>query len=210
MKIGIIGSGGVGGTLGTRWAEGGHSVTFSSRRPDSPEMTELVAKAGPNAKAAPVTEAVANSEVVLLATPWPTTLSAVSAAGSMEGKVLIDATNPLLPDFSALEFGTTTSGGEQVAARAPGASVVKAFNTVGFNVMADPAFGERRASLFYCGDDPKAKQVVHQLAEELGFDPHDAGSLTQARTLEPFAFLWISLALVQGYGREMAFDLIRR
>jgi predicted dinucleotide-binding enzyme len=210
MNIGIVGSGNVGGTLGVRWAKGGHSVMFSSRTPKSPEITAWVENAGPNASAGSVAETVTASDVLLLATPWPATLAAVSAAGPWAGKILIDATNPLLPDFSALEFGTTTSGAEQVAARASGSSVVKAFNTIGFNVMADPAFGERRAALFYCGDDAKAKQVVHQLAEELGFAPHDAGPLKQARTLEPFAFLWISLALTQGYGREIGFDLMRR
>jgi predicted dinucleotide-binding enzyme len=153
---------------------------------------------------------VSASDVLLLATPWPATLETIGAAGPLDGKILIDATNPLLPDFSALEYGTTTSGAEQVAARAAGASVVKAFNTIGFNVMADPAFGERQAALFYCGDDARAKQVVHQLAGELGFAAHDAGPLKQARNLEPFAFLWISLALTQGYGREIAFDLMRR
>ena len=210
MNIGIIGSGNVGGTLGTRWAALGHTVVFSSRNPGSSEMRELVARAGPGARAASAAEAAASSEAVLLATPWPATRQAIESAGDLAGKILIDATNPLLPGLAGLEFGGTASGGEQVASWASGARVVKAFNTVGFNVMADPRFGDRPAALFYCGDDADAKRAVHQLASGMGFQALDAGPLRQARLLEPFALLWISLALVQGYGRDIAFDLMRR
>jgi predicted dinucleotide-binding enzyme len=111
-------------------------------------------------------------------------------------------------DLSGLALGTTTSAAEQVAQWAPGARVVKAFNTVGSNIMADPSFGSNRALLFYCGDDAAAKQTVKSLAGELGFDAQDSGPLRQARLLEPFALLWISLAYGQGYGREFAFQLI--
>jgi predicted dinucleotide-binding enzyme len=210
MNIGIIGSGNVGGTLGTRWAQNGHRVIFSSRNPDSPEMRALVTSAGMYSQSATVPEAVGGSDVVLLATPWPSTRQALEAAGDLTGKVLIDAVNPLAPDLSGLEVGTTTSAAEQIAGWAAGAKVVKAFNTVGANIMADPIFGDGRAVLFYCGGDAEAKTVVHGLAAELGFDPHDAGPLTQARLLEPFALLWISLALTRGYGRNIAFELLRR
>lgn len=97
-----------------------------------------------------------------------------------------------------------------VAKWATGAKVVKAFNTVGFNIMADPRFEGGRTAMFYCGDDAKAKSTVAGLINELGFEALDAGPLTQARLLEPFALLWISLALQYGYGREIAFQLLRR
>jgi predicted dinucleotide-binding enzyme len=210
MKIGIIGSGNVGGALGRRWAAAGHEILFSSRNPSSGAMQAVVAEAGPTARAASPGEAAAEGEIVLLATPWNATRDAIRGAGSLEGKVLIDATNPLLPNLAGLEMGTTTSGGEQVAGWAPGARVVKAFNTIGANIMADPGFGDSRPVLFYCGDDKAAKQKVHQLAAEIGFDAHDAGPLRQARLLEPFALLWISLALEHGYGREIAFRFLRR
>jgi len=208
MNLGIIGSGNVGGTLGTRWAQAGHQVTFATRKPDSKEMQELVAGAGPTARAASVQDA-AKAEVILLATPWPATEEIVRSAGDLSGKVLIDVTNPLL-NLDGLALGTTTSGGEQVAQWAAGARVVKAFNTVGNNIMADPRFGDRLLALLYCGDDAAAKKTVHSLAAELGFDPIDAGPLSQARLLEPMALLWISLALKQGLGREFAFQLLRR
>ena len=211
MNIGIAGSGQVGGTLGTRWAAAGHRVAFGSRHPGSDEMKALAKTAGPNARVVPVAEAVASSEIVLLATPWgDATRDALSSNGPWSGKILIDATNPLLPRLEGLELGTSTSGAELVAQWAPGARVVKAFNTVGFNVMADPLFGAVPAVMFYCGDGTEAKQTVRQLAAELGFDPQDAGPLTQARLLEPLALLWISLALQQGFGREIGFQLLRR
>ncbi|HLI85077.1 MAG TPA: hypothetical protein VKV17_14240 [Bryobacteraceae bacterium] len=87
---------------------------------------------------------------------------------------------------------------------------MKAFNTVGANIMANPAFGQSKVALFYCGDDPEAKQIVSKLISELGFEPLDAGPLKQARLLEPFAMLWISLALQYGYGTNIAFELVRR
>jgi predicted dinucleotide-binding enzyme len=110
--------------------------------------------------------------------------------------------------LAGLEIGTTTSGAEQVASWAPGAHVVKAFNTVGFNIMENPNFGNARPVLFYCGDHADAKQTVHQLIADLGFDAQDAGPLKQARLLEPFAMLWISLAMKGG--REIAFQLLKR
>lgn len=209
MKIGILGSGNVGGTLGRRMAQAGHSVVFASRTPESAEMAELVASAGPNARAALAAEAVAVSDVIVLATPWAATKSIVESV-TLEGKLVIDVTNPLLPRLEGLEFGNLTSGAEQVAAWAAGATVVKAFNTVGDNIMANPRFGDQAATLFYCGDDAAAKATVRELVTELGFSAQDAGPLRQARVLEPFALLWISLAVFHGYGREIGFSLLRR
>lgn len=210
MQIGIIGSGNVGGTLGVRFAAAGHTVVFASRNPGSVEMTELVVRAGNGATADTAAATVAASEVILLSTPWPATREIVEGLGSLEGKVLIDATNPLLPRLEGLEYGTTTSGAEQVAAWAPGARVVKAFNTIGSNIMANPAFGAVKPVLFYCGDDPAAKELTGELATAIGFDARDAGPLTQARLLEPFALLWISLAIQQGYGRGIGFQFLQR
>ena len=210
MKIGIIGSGNVGGTLGTRWAQAGHDVIFGSRNPGSDEIRQLAAKAGGAARAASFKDAAEASGLLLLATPWPAARTVVEGLGDLAGKVLIDATNPLLPNLAGLEYGTTTSGAEQVAGWAHGAKVVKAFNTVGFNIMANPAFDPDRPVMFYCGDDAAAKQAVRPLVEQLGFEAVDAGPLSQARLLEPFALLWISLALVHGQGREIGFKLLRR
>jgi len=210
MTIGMIGSGNVGGALGTRWAKVGHEVVFGTRDPKSKEVQQLVAAAGGKTRAATMADTARAGEVLLLATPWPATQQILAGLGNLNGKVLIDATNPLLPDLSGLTHGTTTSGSEQVAGWARGAKVVKAFNTVGANIMANTSFGAGRPVLFYCGDDAAAKQAVKPLIEALGFEAVDAGPLSQARLLEPFALLWISMALVHGLGREFAFQLLRR
>lgn len=210
MKIGVIGSGHVGGTVGTRWAQNGHTVVFSSRHPQSDAMKALLAKNPGNASAATVEEAVQSSDVFLLATPWTGTQQALEGAGSFNGKILIDAINPLMPDLGGLECGTSTSAAEMIATWARGAKVVKALNTVGYNIMENPSFGADRPAMFYCGDDAEAKGTVKTLVDELGFEALDAGPLKQARVLEPFALLWISLAYPQGYGRDIAFKLLRR
>ena len=210
MRIGIIGSGNVGGTLGTRFAQNGHQVIFSSREPGSPEMQELVAKAGSNTKAATAADAVSGSDVLVVATPWAATHEALRMAGDLTGKILIDVLNPLSPDLASLTVGNTSSAAEMVAQWAHGAKVVKAFNTVGFNVMQNSVFPQGKAVMFYCGDDAEAKKQVATLVDELGFEGVDAGPLTQARVLEPFALLWISLAFKQGLGRDFAFQLMRR
>ena len=210
MKIGIVGSGHVGGALGIRWAQGGHQVTFGSRDPGAEDMKKLLAAAGSNARAATLPDAVKSGDVLLLSTPWAVTKEVVQGLGDLTGKVLIDATNPLLPDLSGLALGTTTSGAEQVAGWARGAKVVRAFNTIGANIMEKPSFGQEKPVLFFCGDDAGAKGQVKKLADELGFEGVDAGPLTQSRLLEPFALLWISLAYKAGLGREIAFKLLRR
>jgi predicted dinucleotide-binding enzyme len=210
MNIGIIGSGNVGGTLGARWARNGHQVAFGSRDPRSEKVQKLVRESGAGARSCLPDAAAKDSEVLLLATPRPATEEALQSAGDLSGKILIDATNPLLPDLSGLDVGCFTSGGEQVAGWAPGAKVVKAFNTVGANIMADPTFGGGRVAMFYCGDSAEAKATVASLINELGFVALDAGPLTQARVLEPFALLWISLAVKYGFGPDIAFQLLQR
>jgi NADPH-dependent F420 reductase len=209
MNIGLLGAGNVGGTLGSRWAQAGHEVIFASRNPESEEMKSLLAKAGGHAHVKSVPAMAAASDVIVLATPWNATRRAVESAGDLTGKIVIDATNPLLPDMSGMEVGTTSSGAEQVAEWAPGARVVKAFNTVGAGIMADPRFGDQKALLFYCGDDASAKRTTYELATELGFDAQDAGGLRQARLLEPLALLWISLFLGSGQ-KPFAFQLVKR
>ena len=209
MKIAIIGAGNVGGTLGRRWARNGHTVIFSSRNPQSEEMKRVLAEAGPNASAASVRDAAAQSEVVTLAAPWQAAKSAIQSAGDLSGRILIDTTNPLKKDLSGMEVGGDTSAAEQVAAWAKGAKVVKCFNNVGFNVMADPRFDGKSALMFYCGDDAAAKDVVRKLAGELGFDPCDVGGLEKARIIEPISLLWITLS-IELKTREFAFQIIRR
>lgn len=211
MKIGVIGAGNVGGALGTLWAKKDHDVVFGVRDPKDAKLQELVKASGGKARIASVKEAAAFGEAVVFATPWPATEEAIKAAGNLNGKLLIDCTNPLKPDLSGLSLGTTTSAGEEVARWAKGAKVVKAFNTIGAPNFGNPAFGSEKASMFICGDDAAAKASVAKLAAELGFDPIDTGPLTAARLLDPVAMLWIHLAFQQGWGPNgHAFKMLRR
>ena len=209
MKIAIIGAGHVGSTLGKSWAAKGHQVAFGVRDPKGAKALDVVKAAGPKARADTPQAAASSADVVVLATPWPNTQEAVRSAGELAGKVVVDATNPLKPDLTGLAVGHASSGGEEVARWAKGARVVKCFNTIGAEHMADPRIAGQAASMFLCGDDVAAKGTVAKLAAELGFEPIDVGPLTQARLLEPLALLWISMAYAHGLGTGIAFKLLR-
>jgi predicted dinucleotide-binding enzyme len=201
IKIAIIGAGNVGRTLGTAWRHRGHEVTFGVRKPDDPKYASLDAVQANEV-------AVAAADVVVLCTPWQGTQQAVQSCGELAGKVVIDCTNPLTPDFSGLEVGLTTSGAEQVASWAAGARVCKAMNQIGAPMMDGPQLPGKPV-MFVCGDDDQAKSVTAALVSELGFETVDAGDLTLARLLEPYALLWIHLALRRGFGTNFAFGLLR-
>jgi hypothetical protein len=208
MKIGIIGSGNVGGALGKRWAAAGHQVKFGVRDTGKADVVALLQT--PGTSAGSVAEAVAFGEVIVLTTPWNATEAAIKSAGNLAGKIIVDCTNPLKPDLSGLSMGHETSAGEQVARWATGARVVKCFNTTGADNMVQPNYGSDRAVMFLAGDDAAAKAVVTKLGEDIGFEMVDAGDLSAARLLEPVAMLWIHLAYRRGFGRNFAFKLLRR
>lgn len=210
MKIAIIGAGNVGGTLGKGWAKAGHEVIFGVRDAADPKLRELLAATGGRAKATSVKDAAASADVIALTVPWPAAQDALKGAGNLNGKILLDCTNPLKPDLSGLTHGFTTSGGEQVAAWAPGARVVKIFNTTGAGNMGNPVYAEGASVMLYCGDDAASKKTAAKLAADLGFDPYDVGPLQEARLLEPFALTWIHLAVLQKLGTNFAFRLMKR
>jgi predicted dinucleotide-binding enzyme len=208
MKIAVIGMGNVGGALGRRWAAGGHDVVFGVRNPDDPKDQREGKAAG--GRIAGVRQAVAGADVVALTVPWGAVPDALASAGDLSGKVLLDCTNPVTPDLTALQLGTTTSAGEEVAKRAPGAKVVKIFNTTGAGNMADTNYGPTRPTMLYAGDDAVAKAVAARLASELGFDPVDLGPLSTARLLEPLALTWITLAIRRQLGKDFVLQIARR
>jgi NADPH-dependent F420 reductase len=214
MKIAVIGAGNVGGTLGKRWAKAGHEVAFGARDPAEAKVTALVRESGPTARAASAPEAARQAAVVLLSVPWDNAQEALAAAGELRGRILIDATNPLplTPEGlrQGLVIGHTTSGAEEIARWAAGARVVKAFNSTGFQNMADPAYGSQGLSMMLCGDDAEAKKVTADLARQLGFEPVDVGPLRSARYLEAVAMLWIDMAILQGFGTNFGFQVVRR
>ncbi len=173
-------------------------------------MKELVAAAGTSASAALPAAAAALADVVVLATPGDTAVAVASALGDLDGRVLIDATNPILPALAGLSVGTDDSAAERIARAVPGARVVKAFNTTGSGNMEDPVYGDGRLAMFVCGDDADAKGVTRELAEQLGFEAVDCGPLKSARWLEPMAMLWVTLAYGLGNGPDFGFAVLRR
>jgi predicted dinucleotide-binding enzyme len=187
--------------LGGAWRTA-HDVTYGVRTPEDPKYADL------GAAVATTADAARDADVVVLCTPWQSTEQAVADCGELTGRILVDCTNPLTPDFSALEIGHSTSGAEQVAAWARGARVCKAMNQIGAPMMAHPHVAGTPV-MFVCGDDEAAKEVTSTLVSELGFEVVDAGELALARLLEPYALIWIHLALRRGFGTDFAFGLLR-
>jgi 8-hydroxy-5-deazaflavin:NADPH oxidoreductase len=213
MKLAIIGAGNVGGTLGTAWAQkAGHDIFFGVRTPSADKTQALVQKLGGKARAGAPAEAAAGADFIVLTTPWPAAEAAIRSLGNVNGRIILDATNPLArgPDGINLEIGHNTSAGEKVQGWARGASVFKTLNTTGFGNMANPVFGGVRSVMFVAGDDDANKPKVMALVGELGFDMVDAGPLRNARLLEAHAMLWIDLSLARGLGRDWAFARVKR
>lgn len=197
MRIAMIGKGNVGQALALGLRRAGHEVVFGVRDPQAPDQRT-------------VAEAVAGAELAVLAVPYAAALEVAASVPDWAGTVLVDATNPIAPGLSGLSVGTTTSGAEQIAARARNARVVKAFNTTGAENMAHPDYAGGRPMMPVAGDDADARRAVLGLASALGFEAVDAGPLSAARYLEPFAMTWIHLAFKCGLGRGFAFGLLRR
>jgi 8-hydroxy-5-deazaflavin:NADPH oxidoreductase len=181
VRIGIIGSGRIGGNAGRLFARAGHEVFFSFSR-DRTKLEALAAEAG--ARAGTPEEAARFGEVVMLSVPWAQVDEALGAAGSLEGKILIDTTNQFGRDesgnFGVLDLPDGLSAAAFNARRAGGARLVKAYNTMtaGFQAEAAGRVGPDRVVMFYAGDDEGANRVVAGLIEDSGFDPVYVGSLS--------------------------------
>ncbi len=210
MRIAIIGIGRVGRALAQGLRGRGHAVTLGTRDPAAAEMTALAAACGATVALPP--EAARAADVVILALPWTAAETAVRDLGDLAGKVVIDCMNPLgmVRGAYALTIGHTTSGGEIVAGWLPGARVVKTLNQVGSGIMAGNADLPHRPVQFVAGDDEAAKAVAMALLADLGFEALDAGDLTKARILEPFAMVWINQAMARGKGPDWAFAAVSR
>ena len=201
MKIAVLGAGNVGKALGEALAARGHDVVYGVRDPTRSQVKPAKA----------VTDAIQDSDAVILATPYDATGALLREnATALAGKVVIDATNPLKPDLSGLSLTGDVSGAELLQREAPSALLFKAFNTTGYGNMQNPDYPQGRAVMFVAGPDGKGKGTVMQLVTDVGFDAVDAGDLTQARLLEPLAMLWIKLAFAKGFGVDCAFVLARR
>ena len=208
MKIGIIGTGRLGSTLGKIWAEKGHTIMFGSRDPQ--KAKKLANSIGSNASGGTYEETAKFGDVIILAVPWSGAKESIKTAGDLDGKIIVDSTTTAAPHLGGPLIGRTPSAAEKVAKWAVGAKVIKAIHTIGVESLNKLQFGTQQASLFICGDDLDAKSKVKQLGRDLGFEVIDAGPLTNARLTEPLAMLWIELAYKQGMGTDIAFKLLRR
>jgi len=211
MRIGILGSGLMGGTLGTIFVRAGHDVVFSYAR-NNDKLKQLAHEAQGNARSGTPGEAAKESDAVLLAVHWSRVDDVLKQAGDVSGKLIVTCSLPMDEANTKLIIGTTTSGAEELAKKVPGAHVVCAFNTVPSEVLFDVYEAKRktaRPSLVYCGDDERAKGVTAELIRDAGFDPVDAGPLRIARYTEPFALLIGQLAYEGEGGPELAYRFER-
>lgn len=201
MKIGIIGMGNIGATLGRAWVDAGHDVIFGVRSTKEPRVTELLVSLGKKAKAKQVGAAIARADVVLLAVPGKAVDELIRTyADDFAGKIVIDATNsvgqPVLHNVALLQGGL------------PKSKVFRAFSTLGVETLANPVFGDERADLFYCGDPGEAQKTIEGLIRDVGLRPIYVGGPEAVPLLGEMTRLWFTLVMAQGYGRRTAFRLL--
>lgn len=184
LRIGIIGSGQMGGALGLKWAEAGHQVFFSSRHPE--ELAELVAEAGPNAQAGLPDEAARFGDVILIAVPYGALPQVGQDYGSlMQGKVVIDVGNPREDRDGPMAADAIAKGtGVASAEYLPGVRLVRALNAVAFTMVRDAPRSPERIGVPIAADDPEAIEIATRLVEDAGFDPVVVGGLERAREFD--------------------------
>jgi predicted dinucleotide-binding enzyme len=203
MKITVIGTGNMGSAFAKQLDAAGHTVRITGR---DLAKAKSVAEPFANVSAYSAAQALSDSEVVIVATAFPDAAAALQSLGDLTGKVVIDITNPLSADYMSLTVGHVTSAAEEIAKAVPGAQVVKAFNTLFAQVLADgPLFADnQRGSVFVASDSERAKQTAVSLARSLGWNTVDAGGLVNARYLEPLAGFNIYLGYGAGLGTSVA------
>ena len=207
MRIGILGSGLMGGKLGAILARAGHDVVFSYARSEQ-KLKRLAREAKGKARAGTPREAAADADAILLAIHWSRIDDVLKQAGDLSGKVIVTCSLPMNATNTKLMIGNTSSGAEELARRIPGAHVVSAFGTVPSEVLFTVFEARRkssRPSLLYCGDSRKAKNMTAALIRDTGFDPLDCGPLSMARYVEPFALVVAQLAYKGKAAPEVAY-----
>lgn len=203
MKIAIIGTGNVGGALATQWSKAGHQIYLGVRDTAHFKGKELLNNE--NTSVHSLTEAVALSEVILVASPPQIAEDLSAKLGTVTNKIIIDATNAIRT--TPENFPTAYHAFETLT----DAEVVKCFNSTGFENMKNPHYGNEKLDMFMAGNSEKAKAVAIRLSKDAGFgDCHNFGGSDKVELLEKFALSWINLAIFQGMGRDIGFKLVSR
>jgi predicted dinucleotide-binding enzyme len=183
-RIGVLGSGNIGKAVGEAWRRAGHDVVYASRSPEPPQTVA-------------VADAIAGADVVLLAVPGAAVPQLLAEHGSaLDGRVVIDATNDIT--------GERLHHADTYRESAPGARFVRAFNTLGFEMFADPSIGGGVADLFWCGPQDAG---VEQLIADVGLRPVRVGDIEAIDIVDGVSRLWLTLVFSQGYPRRLAFRL---
>jgi predicted dinucleotide-binding enzyme len=200
MKIGILGAGNIGGTLGKKWLASGHAVVFGVRNVNSPKTLQALEFTN-KTEVTSIADAVSRTDVILFSTPWATVPEIAEAnANGLDGKIILDATNnfagPVINNLSALEKA------------APNGKIYRAFNSLGWELFANPKVGGERVDMFYSGQDGETKLVVEKLISEIGVQPVWVGDNTQAALVDNLGALWVNMVFRQGWKRHTALKII--
>ena len=206
MRIGFLGTGNVASQLALGLSKAGHGVKFGSRNPN--ETRERIVKLGVGSVGSH-SEASEFGEIMILAIPYSAVNESIQAAWKLDGKIIIDVTNALTPSFD-WAIGFTSSGAEEIAKLLPKAQIVKAFNHVFAENMATGRLGQVALMALVAGDDAAAKQVVMNLARDIGFDAVDAGPLKSARYMEALGMQLIALGYDRKMGAGIGFSFARK
>lgn len=207
MRVGILGSGLMGGKLGTIFARAGHEVVFSYAR-SRKKLDKLARAAGAGARAGTPREAADGADALVLAVHWLRFDDVLGQAGDLSGKLVITCSLPMNEENTELVVGRTSSAAEELADKLPKSRIVSAFNTVPSEVLFGVYEARRRGkrpSLVYCGDDAAGKRLAAGLIRDVGFEPLDVGPLKIARYTEPFALLVGQIAYEGREGPEVAY-----
>ncbi|MEM7117766.1 MAG: NAD(P)-binding domain-containing protein [Chloroflexota bacterium] len=201
MKIGILGAGNIGGTLGVSWARAGHTVVFGARNSSSEKVQARLAEANGKAAAASVAEAIEQADVVLIAIPAMAMTDFLAENGRLlNNKLIIDATNAI----GSEQMNSVAT----IQAAAPEATVVRAFNNLGWENFAEPTINGVQVDLIYCAPEA-ARETAERLISDIGLNPVYLGGDDQLPVVDNLVRLWFALAFGQKNGRRLAFKVIK-
>ena len=200
MKIGVLGAGNIGGTLGAQWAREKHQVFFGVRDPGKPALLEKVDQMEGEVQVGVSAQAIAFADVVVFAVPGAAVGPIVEEnREQLAGKTIIDASNNMR--------GESRHALDLLRSAVPTASLCRAFSSLGWENLADPEFNGVKADLFYCGD-ADAKSTVEQLITDIGLSPVYVGEADRVGLVEGMTDMWFNMALKQQRGRRIAFKLL--